>query len=61
MDDVGLRCCLDWRDSVWRVKCIGCMNVIVVKYGDVSVVAERHADRFEFEVFRVCQTEIGDG
>ena len=58
MDDVGLRCCLDWRDSVWRVKCIVCMNVIVVKNGDVSVATESHANRFELKVFRVCQTEI---
>ena len=58
MDDVGLRSCLDWRDSVWRVKRIVCMDVVVMENGDVSVVAERHANGFKFELFRVRHAEI---
>ena len=46
MDDVGLRCRLDWCDVVWRVERIVRMDIIVAENGDVSIVAERHADGF---------------
>ena len=60
MNDVGLRRFLDWCDGVRSVEGIVGVDIVIAENGDVGVVAESEADGFQFELFSVCQTEIGD-
>ena len=61
MEDVGFSRRLDRRDGVWCVEGIVCMDIIGAEDGDVSVAGKRQPDCFEFEVFRICQAEVGGG
>ena len=60
MDDVGLRRLLDWCDGVRSVESIVGVDIVIVENGDVSVVAESETNGFQFKLFSVRQTEIGD-